>query len=133
MSRCCACALTAAGLGLAAGAGRPALAVAAPLAAAVWAYDLGVKHTHAGPVALRAALATTYAATAYAATAGRPYTHAALNPSPPRTQRAVVGGIRATIPLQAALADRAGSGLTAVAIAALAPIGRKYLKKVSVT
>ncbi|MBG0851164.1 UbiA family prenyltransferase [Streptomyces spinoverrucosus] len=72
-------------------------------------------------------------ATAYAATAGRPYTHAALNPSPPLTQRAVGGGIRATIPLQAALAARAGAGLTALAIAALAPIGRKYARKVSIT
>ncbi|MFE5917573.1 SCO3242 family prenyltransferase [Streptomyces sp. NPDC056468] len=260
-----ACVLTVSGLGLAAKAGRPALAVAAPLAATVWAYDLALKHTPAGPVAMAAArgldhllgaattggpraalpsaallgthtlavttvsrretqggtslpplaaLAATAAltgllargargtkragstgagstrarstrarstgvgagtftgpgegagpgiggaasagagrrtpahssagltldvalrtalATAYAATAGRPYTHAALNPSPPLTQRAVGGGIRATIPLQAALAARAGSGLTAVAIAALAPIGRKYAKKVSVT
>ncbi|MFI9615041.1 SCO3242 family prenyltransferase [Streptomyces sp. NPDC052023] len=78
--------------------------------------------------ALRTALAT-----AYAATAARPYTHAALNPSPPLTQRAVGGGIRATIPLQAALAARAGAGLTALAIAALAPIGRKYARKVSIT
>ncbi|KOG21875.1 SCO3242 family prenyltransferase [Streptomyces viridochromogenes] len=249
-----ACALTAAGLGLAARAGRPALAVAAPLAATVWAYDLALKHTPAGPVAMAAArgldhllgaattgrprealpsaallgthtlavttvsrretqggtalpplaalavtavltllstrgapgtkraastgagdrtatvIATATAtatatgtgvgvgmgagrrtpahdragltldrvlptalATVYAATAGRLYTHAALNPSPPLTQRAVGGGIRATIPLQAVLAARAGSGLTALAIAALAPIGRKYAKKVSVT
>ncbi|WTE92339.1 UbiA family prenyltransferase [Streptomyces sp. NBC_01614] len=249
-----ACVLTAAGLGLAARAGRPALAVAAPLAATVWAYDLALKHTPAGPVAMAAArgldhllgaattgrpqealpsaallgthtLAVTtvsrretqggtslpplaaLAATAtlaglvargargtkragstgagkrtgtgmgtaagtgmgiairagtaiaagrrtlapgrpgltldmalrtalaiaYAATAGRRYTHAVLNPSPPLTQRAVGGGVRATIPLQAALAARAGSALTAVAIAALAPLGRKYAKKVSVT
>ncbi|MFD7390222.1 SCO3242 family prenyltransferase [Streptomyces sp. NPDC059852] len=228
-----ACALTAAGLGLAAGAGRPALAVAAPLAATVWAYDLGLKHTPAGPVAMaaargldhllgaaattgrpRAALSSaallgthtlavtavsrretrggtslpplaalgatavlarllargegagapgasgragpsvrtgalgngsvgggsapgqalrTGLAAAYAVTAGRPYTHAALNPSPPLTQRAVGGGIRATIPLQAALAARAGAGLTALAIAALAPLGRRYAKKVSIT
>ncbi|MGV9237525.1 SCO3242 family prenyltransferase [Streptomyces nigra] len=227
-----ACALTAAGLGLAAGAGRPALAVATPLAATVWAYDLGLKHTPAGPVAMAAArgldhllgaaattgrpraalssaallgthtlavtavsrretqggtslpplaalgatavlarvvaaggrreeaagaqgapslrggdsqrgslrggptpaqaLRTALAAT-YAVTAGRPYTHAALNPSPPLTQRAVGGGIRATIPLQAALAARAGAGLTALAIAALAPLGRRYAKKVSIT
>ncbi|MFJ3653060.1 SCO3242 family prenyltransferase [Streptomyces nigra] len=226
-----ACALTAAGLGLAAGAGRPALAVATPLAATVWAYDLGLKHTPAGPVAMAAArgldhllgaaattgrpraalpsaallgthtlavtavsrretqggtslpplaalgatavlarvvaaggrreeaaarggpslrggrsqrdslwggptpaqaLRTTLAVT-YAVTAGRPYTHAALNPSPPLTQRAVGGGIRATIPLQAALAARAGAGLTALAIAALAPLGRRYAKKVSIT
>ncbi|MDI9830179.1 SCO3242 family prenyltransferase [Streptomyces sp. KAU_LT] len=228
-----ACALTAAGLGLAAGAGRPALAVAAPLAATVWAYDLGLKHTPAGPVTMaaargldhllgaaattgrpRAALSSaallgthtlavttvsrretqggtslpplaalaatavltrvlargegagapgasgragpsvrtgalgngsmgggsapgralrTGLAAAYAVTAGRPYTHAALNPSPPLTQRAVGGGIRATIPLQAALAARAGAGLTALAIAALAPLGRRYAKKVSIT
>ncbi|OSC55651.1 prenyltransferase, partial [Streptomyces sp. 4F] len=44
-------ALTGAGLALAAGAGRPALAVAAPLAATVWAYDLTLKHTPAGPAA----------------------------------------------------------------------------------
>lgn len=251
-----ACVLTAAGLGLAARAGRPALAVAAPLAATVWAYDLALKHTPAGPVAMAAArgldhllgaattgrprqalpsaallgthtlavttvsrretqggtslpplaalaatatltglvargargtrragstgagkrkatATTTGTATgtglgiasragtaiaagrrtlapdrpgltldmalrtalaiAYAATAGRRYTHAVLNPSPPLTQRAVGGGVRATIPLQAALAARAGSTLTAVAIAALAPLGRKYAKKVSVT
>ncbi|MEU9049884.1 SCO3242 family prenyltransferase [Streptomyces sp. NPDC048384] len=255
-----ACVLTAAGLGLAAGAGRPALAVAAPLAATVWAYDLALKHTPAGPVAMAAArgldhllgaattgrprqalpsaallgthtlavttvsrretqggtslpplaaLAATATLTglvargargtrragstgagkrkatatttgtgmgtatgtglgvatragtaiaagrrtlapdrpgltldmalrtalaiAYAATAGRRYTHAVLNPSPPLTQRAVGGGVRATIPLQAVLAARAGSTLTAVAIAALAPLGRKYTKKVSVT
>ncbi|MER6908263.1 SCO3242 family prenyltransferase, partial [Streptomyces flaveolus] len=48
-------ALTGAGLALAAGAGRPALAVAAPLAATVWAYDLALKHTPAGPVAMAAA------------------------------------------------------------------------------
>ncbi|MBV7694234.1 SCO3242 family prenyltransferase [Streptomyces sp. TRM70350] len=78
--------------------------------------------------ALRTALAT-----AYAATAGRPYAHAALNPSPPLTQRAVGGGIRAMIPLQAALAARVGGGVTALVIAALAPIGRKYARKVSIT
>ncbi|TDC53437.1 4-hydroxybenzoate polyprenyltransferase [Jiangella ureilytica] len=48
--------LTAAGLGLAAAAGgRPALRVAVPLAATVWAYDLLVKPTPAGPVAMAAA------------------------------------------------------------------------------
>ena len=45
--------LTAAGVGLAwlAG-GRRAVAVAAPLAAAVWAYDLGAKDTPAGPAVM---------------------------------------------------------------------------------
>ncbi|MER8033143.1 SCO3242 family prenyltransferase [Streptomyces bauhiniae] len=213
-----ACALTATGLALAARAGRPALAVAAPLAATVWAYDLGLKRTPAGPAAMAtaraldlllgaatasggirpalsaaallgthtltvttvsrhetqggapltalAALAATGAlalglgrgaghdqvplaeselsrmghgalraalALAYAATAARPYFHAALNPSPPLTQKAVGGGIRATIPLQAALAARAGAPVSALITAALAPLAARFAKKVSVT
>ncbi|MFE4057099.1 UbiA family prenyltransferase, partial [Streptomyces sp. NPDC059096] len=47
--------LTAAGLALAARAGRPSLAVGTALAATVWAYDLRLKHTPAGPVAMGAA------------------------------------------------------------------------------
>ncbi|GHB16013.1 hypothetical protein GCM10010377_01890 [Streptomyces viridiviolaceus] len=229
-----ACGLTGAGLVLAARAGRPALAVAAPLAATVWAYDLALKHTPAGPTAMAAAraldlllgaaatggatraalpsaallgshtlavtavsrrettggsalaplaaLATTATLTrlvtdrrtrlpagrraaaapglsgsspaarparapgalaaalgaAYAATAARPYFHAALNPSPPLTQRAVGGGIRATIPLQAALAARSGATATSLLVAALAPAGRMFarragMRKVSIT
>ncbi|MFF5308617.1 SCO3242 family prenyltransferase [Streptomyces massasporeus] len=226
-----ACVLTGAGLALAAGAGRPALAVATPLAATVWAYDLGLKHTPAGPVAMGtargldlllgaaatsgstrpalpsaallgthtlavttvsrqeaqggspvpplAALATTALLTrlvtrrssggptrgrrpatghrpadlradrfpgqdsgallttaltaAYAATTARPYFHATLNPSPPLTQRAVGAGIRATIPLQAALSARSRGTATALLIAALAPLGARFAKKVSVT
>ncbi|RSN45550.1 prenyltransferase [Streptomyces sp. WAC 04229] len=230
-----ACGLTGAGLALAAAAGRPALTVAAPLAGSVWAYDLVLKHTPAGPAAMAAArgldlllgaaatsgatraalpsaallgshtlavtavsrrettggsvlappaaLATTGALTrlvaghrrtrlpagrraaaapglsgskraagapeardvltaalgaAYAATAARPYFHATLNPSPPLTQRAVGGGIRATIPLQAALAARAGAPATSLLIAALAPAGRMFarraaMRKVSIT
>ncbi|WP_078915090.1 MULTISPECIES: SCO3242 family prenyltransferase [unclassified Streptomyces] len=229
-----ACALTGAGLALAAGAGRPALAVAAPLAATVWAYDLRLKHTPAGPLAmgaargldlllgaaattgrtrralpsaallgthtlavttvsrqearggsplaplaalattalltrrvtrsrgelpaeqpdaaahvLRSPLAarsrrpapnaqptahlTTALAAAYTATTARPYFHAVLNPSPPLTQRAVGAGIRATIPLQATLTARSGSTATALLIAALAPLGARYARTVSVT
>ncbi|WP_330281738.1 SCO3242 family prenyltransferase [Streptomyces sp. NBC_00588] len=231
-----ACALTGAGLALAARAGRPALAVAAPLAATVWAYDLALKHTPAGPPAMAAArgldlllgaaattgrtrealssaallgthtlavtavsrrettggsplpplaaLATTAAlarlatrrpprppagrreaapgglpgttpetegaavrtatettasllrpalAAAYAATAARPYLHATLNPSPPLTQRAVSGGIRATIPLQAALTARAGGLSAGLLVAALAPLGRRFARTVSIT
>ncbi|MBQ1091313.1 SCO3242 family prenyltransferase [Streptomyces sp. B93] len=253
-----ACALTGAGLALAARAGRPALTVAAPLAATVWAYDLTLKHTPAGPAAMAAArgldlllgaaattgrtrdalpsaallgshtlavtavsrretqggstlaplaaLAATTALTGlltrgspsppagrrpaatsglpgttgaatpgaallgaaapgtasaspavrprarqgstkpagggtlptalgalYALTAARPYAHAVLNPSPPLTQRAVSGGIRATIPLQAALSARSGASVTALCVAALAPLGRRYARKVSVT
>ncbi|MBO0517281.1 prenyltransferase, partial [Streptomyces beijiangensis] len=59
--------------------------------------------------------------------------HAALNPSPPLTQRAVGGGIRAMIPLQAALAARAGAVGTAVALSALVPVARKLARKVSPT
>jgi 4-hydroxybenzoate polyprenyltransferase len=204
-----ACAFTVAGLALASRAGRPALAVASPLAATVWAYDLSLKHTPAGPAAMAAArgldlllgaaatgpasgatrcalpcaallsthtlalttvsrrettggaalpplaalaatgalsfflsrpsaaaardLLRTALTAAYAATAARPYLHAALNPSPPLTQRAVGGGIRATIPLQAALSARAGAPVTALLTAALAPLAAKFARKVSVT
>ncbi|GAB2975250.1 hypothetical protein GCM10023080_044940 [Streptomyces pseudoechinosporeus] len=78
--------------------------------------------------AIRTALAV-----AYAATCARPLFHAALNPSPPLTQRAVGGGIRAMIPLQAALAARSGALTTALLTAALAPAARKFARKVSVT
>ncbi|WP_330308690.1 MULTISPECIES: SCO3242 family prenyltransferase [unclassified Streptomyces] len=70
---------------------------------------------------------------AYAATSARPLFHAVLNPSPPLTQRAVGGGIRAMIPLQATLAARAGAPVTALLTAALAPAARKFARKVSVT
>ncbi|MEV2254318.1 UbiA family prenyltransferase [Streptomyces sp. NPDC050147] len=78
--------------------------------------------------AVQAALAVTYAATA-----ARPLLHAALNPSPQLTQRAVGGGIRAMIPLQAALSARAGALVPALLTAALAPAARKFGRKVSVT
>ncbi|MEU9089686.1 SCO3242 family prenyltransferase [Streptomyces sp. NPDC048428] len=207
-------ALTGAGLVLAARAGRPALGVATGLAATVWAYDLRLKHTPAGPAAMaaargldlllgatatgqapapraaRAALpaaallgAHTYAVTtvsrhetqggsttaplaalaaaagiggsvvherqpprnaparllltaltgAYLRTAARPLVHAALNPSPPLTQRAVGSGIRAMIPLQAALAVRAGAAGTGLAVMGLVPLARALSRKVSPT
>ncbi|WP_405683173.1 SCO3242 family prenyltransferase [Streptomyces sp. NBC_00057] len=271
-------ALTAAGLGLAARAGRPALAVATGLAATVWAYDLRLKHTPAGPAAMAAARgldlllgatatgaatraagpgartgtglrtgtgsrtpsgssaasasgsrtgsgaasgsrgfvsgvlpaagvlgAHTYAVTAvsrheaqggsttaplaalavtaalgaaalreqrgpgdatpdagrgrkgeshrppatpastaprllltaltgsYFRTAAVPLLHAALNPSPPLTQRAVGGGIRAMIPLQAALAARAGAAGSGLAVMGLVPLARTLARKVSLT
>ncbi|MET8328599.1 SCO3242 family prenyltransferase [Streptomyces sp. NPDC005181] len=50
-------ALTVTGLTLAARAGRPALTVATGLAATVWAYDLHLKHTKAGPAAMAGARA----------------------------------------------------------------------------
>ncbi|MGW2562378.1 SCO3242 family prenyltransferase [Streptomyces sp. NPDC001514] len=246
-------ALTAAGLALAARAGRPALLVASALTATVWAYDLRLKHTPAGPAAMAsaraldlllgatathptglrpalphaallgahtyaitsvsrhetqggstkaplAALATALAIAAvttrppwapgvrgasaasvnctasadpepdtvpragglpslsgrggpggwagiggnggigatllsatYAHTTARPLLHAALNPSPPLTQRAVGTGIRAMIPLQAALAARAGATGTGLAVLALVPVARRIARKVSPT
>ncbi|MCX4768548.1 MULTISPECIES: SCO3242 family prenyltransferase [unclassified Streptomyces] len=252
-------ALTAAGLALSARAGRPALTVATGLAATVWAYDLRLKHTPAGPAAMAAArgldlllgatatataahstratgpataasagaalpaalpaaallTAHTYAVTAvsrheaqggsttaplaalgavvalggvavrerrgeadaalpaggggtappgsragggapanarartgasaparllltaltgaYLRTAARPLVHAALNPSPPLTQRAVGSGIRAMIPLQAALAARSGASGTALAVMGLVPLARSLARKVSPT
>ncbi|MFJ7420750.1 SCO3242 family prenyltransferase [Streptomyces uncialis] len=218
-----AAALTAAGIGCAALAGRPALATAAALAATVWAYDLGLKHTPLGPVAMgtaraldlvlgatanggrarralpaAAALGThTLAVTAvsrheayggstavpltalaattalartllgprppagahpppagrrgaaplglpgtslqgaltagYLATVAVPLWHAALNPSPPLTRRAVGAGIRAMIPFQAALCARAGAPVTATLTAALAPAARTFARRVSIT
>ncbi|MFJ2226068.1 SCO3242 family prenyltransferase [Streptomyces halstedii] len=70
---------------------------------------------------------------AYLRTAGPPLLRAALNPSPPLTQRAVGGGIRAMIPLQAALAARAGAPLTGLAVMGLAPLARTLARKVSPT
>ncbi|MEU9996956.1 SCO3242 family prenyltransferase [Streptomyces sp. NPDC050848] len=227
-------ALTAAGLALAARAGRPALATATALAATVWSYDLHLKHTPAAPAtmataraldlllgtvatssgpaatdpqrtrprpaALQAAAvvgAHTYAVTAvsrhetqggstrtpllalattltltaltarptarptvrgvsspggpsataaavsplvtaalaasYARTPATPLLHAALNPSPPLTQRSVGAGIRALIPLQATLAARAGAPGTALLVLGLAPLARALARKVSPT
>lgn len=48
-------ALTVAGLALASRAGRPALLTATAIAGVVWAYDLKLKHTQAGPAAMAAA------------------------------------------------------------------------------
>ncbi|MDV9195485.1 prenyltransferase, partial [Streptomyces sp. Wh19] len=51
----------------------------------------------------------------------------------PLTQRAVGGGIRAMIPLQAALAARTGAVGTALAVMGLVPIARNLARKVSPT
>ncbi|WP_055549006.1 SCO3242 family prenyltransferase [Streptomyces sp. NBRC 110028] len=202
--------LTAAGLLCAAPAGRRALATATALAGTVWAYDLGLKNTPAGPYAMAAArsldlllgatataptparhalppaallgahtlavtavsrheatggtsktplaalatattvawaatrpptrtrsrtrpLASAALAAAYLATAARPFAHAALNPSPHLLQRAVGGGIRAMIPLQAALAQRAGAGGAGAGLLLLVPVARRLSRKVSPT
>ncbi|WP_455772625.1 SCO3242 family prenyltransferase [Streptomyces hydrogenans] len=80
-----------------------------------------------------AALVPLLPAALYVGTAGAPLLHAALHPSPPLTQRAVGGGIRAMIPLQAALAARAGAVGTAIGVLGLAPLARTLARKVSAT
>ncbi|MFK4693514.1 UbiA family prenyltransferase [Streptomyces pristinaespiralis] len=87
----------------------------------------------ARPRGTAAPAAAVLLAAAYARTAAVPYLHAALNPSPPLTQRAVGGGIRAMIPLQAALAARSGAGVTGLAVMGLVPLARKLARKVSPT
>ncbi|WP_329454705.1 SCO3242 family prenyltransferase [Streptomyces sp. NBC_01497] len=95
--------------------------------------DLTQARTGSGRVDPAGRLVVAGLAAAYLATTGRPAWHALLNPSPPLTQRAVGGGIRAMIPLQSALAARAGDPLTALAVAALAPLARLLARKVSPT
>ncbi|MFE9627872.1 UbiA family prenyltransferase [Streptomyces sp. NPDC006527] len=136
----------------------PALRTAAPAAAALAAHTYAVtavsRHeAHGGSTltplaacgattALGLLLARTPAtagllpalpAAAYVRTAAVPCLHAALNPSPTLTQRAVGGGIRAMIPLQAALAARSGAGVSALAVLGLAPLARTLARKVSPT
>ncbi|MER7107760.1 SCO3242 family prenyltransferase [Streptomyces sp. NPDC000229] len=81
----------------------------------------------------RGGLTTTLSAAAYLRTAAVPLLHAALNPSPPLTQRAVGGGIRAMIPLQAALAAREGAVGTGLSLIGLVPLARALARKVSPT
>lgn len=108
------------------GSSRPPLAALA----AVGGIAAATARRRHGP---RPDLPAQVAAAAYAATAARPLLHAALNPSPPLLQRAVGGGIRAMVPLQAALAARAGAPGTALAVTALAPLARRFARKVSLT
>lgn len=78
-------------------------------------------------------LASAALAGTYLATAARPLAHAALNPSPHLLQRAVGSGIRAMIPLQAALASRAGAGRSGAGLLLLMPVARRLSRKVSPT
>ncbi|MGW2200947.1 SCO3242 family prenyltransferase [Streptomyces sp. NPDC001774] len=97
----------------------------------------GGQPAHAGPsgrgAAAIAPLVTAALAAAYARTPAVPLLHAALNPSPALTQRSVGAGIRALIPLQAALAARAGAPGTALLVLGLAPLARALARKVSPT
>ncbi|MFE7108878.1 SCO3242 family prenyltransferase [Streptomyces sp. NPDC057575] len=87
----------------------------------------------ATPARTASGLVRTALTGSYIRTAAVPLLHAALNPSPPLTQRAVGGGIRAMIPLQAALAARTGAVGTALAVMGLVPIARTLARKVSPT
>ncbi|MGW2330487.1 SCO3242 family prenyltransferase [Streptomyces sp. NPDC001700] len=110
--------------GLAVAAGRAASSGRGPAARPRRGVPLTPQPTHRLAVALAAA---------YLATAARPLAHAALNPSPYLLQRAVGGGIRAMIPLQAALVSRAGAGQVAVGLLLLMPVARRLSRKVSPT
>ncbi|WP_432128540.1 SCO3242 family prenyltransferase [Streptomyces sp. bgisy082] len=72
-------------------------------------------------------------AAVYLRTTARPLLDAALNPSPPLTRHAVVGGLRAMIPLQAALMSRSGAPVGGLALLGLAPLARRLARKVSPT
>lgn len=120
-----ACALTAAGLGLAAlTGGRRALGVALPLTGLVWAYDLGLKSTPAGPAAMAGARTLnvlagaepgrrTSALPAALLVGAHTYTVTALS-------RHEVSGAPREVPV----ATLAGSTATAVAAAALPGLRR---------
>ncbi|MFJ1546400.1 SCO3242 family prenyltransferase [Streptomyces sp. NPDC088246] len=97
----------------------------------------GESHRSHRPTATPASTAPRLLLTAFTGsyfhTAAGPLLHAALNPSPPLTQRAVGGGIRAMIPLQAALATRAGAAGSGLAVMGLVPLARTLARKVSLT
>ncbi|MGW2889897.1 SCO3242 family prenyltransferase [Streptomyces griseoruber] len=99
-----------------------------PLAALGATTALGVSLARTGA---SRGIVPVWAAAAYVPTAAVPCLHAALDPSPPLTRRAVSGGIRAMIPLQAALAARSGANATALAVLGLAPMARTLARKVS--
>jgi hypothetical protein len=200
--------LTVAGLGVAAAAGGvEALTVAVPLAATIWAYDLWLKPTPAGPVAMAAArgldvllgagptgvrraapaaatvavhtlgltvlsrdevhgsrsrlvpaaalgatataaisagfggpargrtarVAAVALAAAYAANVGRAQLVAARDLSAASVRRAVGASIVGGLPLQGALAARAGAIPTALAVAGGLPLVRRLSRRVSAT
>ncbi|MER6961410.1 SCO3242 family prenyltransferase [Streptomyces sp. NPDC000618] len=115
-----ACGLTAAGLGLAAlGGGRRALGVALPLTGLVWAYDLRLKATSAGPAAMAGARALNVLAGADPGRRAAALPAALLVGAHTYTVTALsrheVSGAPRTVPV----ATLAGSAATAVAAAAL--------------
>ncbi|MFG3496865.1 SCO3242 family prenyltransferase [Streptomyces sp. NPDC047928] len=111
----------------------PLAALAATAALAALAATPTARRPAPASAASPARLTTVALAASYVRTAAVPLLHAALNPSPPLTQRAVGGGIRALIPLQATLAARSGAPGTGLAVLALAPLARTLARKVSPT
>jgi 4-hydroxybenzoate polyprenyltransferase len=193
--------LTGLGLGLAALAGgRRALAVAVPLAGAVWAYDTVAKNTAAGPAVMAACrgldvllgassgrmrravvpaltvAAHTYTVTAlsrkevsgtdprlpvstlagtalvaasaaaprrgwwhrllagwYAGAYGAAQVRVVRDPCAATVRAAVGAGITSLPALQGALIARSGAPVTGLAVAAAAPLGRRFAKRLSPT
>ncbi|MFJ9432400.1 SCO3242 family prenyltransferase [Streptomyces sp. NPDC101490] len=113
-------ALTGAGLASAAAAGgRDTLAVAVPLAATVWAYDLALKHTPYGPVAMASARGLDVLMGAGARRSGRALVPAALLAAHTcaitRVSRAETRGAGASLPA-GALAVTGAVGLLGAAL-----------------
>ncbi|MFF5673408.1 SCO3242 family prenyltransferase [Streptomyces hygroscopicus] len=111
--------LTAAGLACAAAAGRPALATATALTGTVWAYDLGLKNTLAGPPTMAAtrALDLLLGAAATAPVTPRPAgVRSALRPA---LRPAVLLGAH-TLAVTAVSRREAVGGSSAAPLAALA-------------
>ncbi|MDT0341559.1 SCO3242 family prenyltransferase [Streptomyces litchfieldiae] len=194
--------LTATGLALAATGPRQAFATATAIATTVWAYDLGLKHTPAGPAAMAtarglnvllgaaatgrvpgralapaaltaghtlavtalsrheahggprtaplatlaatAAIGTTLAgrrpqvpvgagAAAYLLTAVPPLARATRRPSGERVRGGVVAGLQAMVPLQAALAARAGAPRAVPGLLLMLAAARRLSRKVTPT
>ncbi|MFG3165338.1 SCO3242 family prenyltransferase [Streptomyces sp. NPDC048232] len=113
--------------------GAPGTALAALGTTAVIGVLTGRGHRRPAPALRARARARAALAGVYVATAAGPCLHAALNPSPPVSQRAVGGGIRAIVPLQAVLTARSGPLGAAALITVLAPVTRRLGRKVSPT
>ncbi|MDN3024009.1 SCO3242 family prenyltransferase [Streptomyces sp. S.PB5] len=121
-----ACGLTAAGLGLAAlTGGRRALGVAVPLTGLVWAYDLGLKSTPAGPAAMAGARALNVLAGAEPGRRAAALPAALLTGAHIYTVTALSRHEVSGAPREVPVATLAGSTATALAAAALPGVRRR--------
>ncbi|NXY99782.1 transferase, partial [Streptomyces sp. BR123] len=122
-------------------AGAPPHEVALTLLSSAVTAAAGLARTDAAarPLGLRAAAggtartAQTAALAVYAAGYGPALARAVRRPAAPEVRRAVGAGIHALLPLQAALAARAGAPGLAVPLAAALPLVRGLARKVSST